>query len=596
MARHSLFLGVLLGLWCGSAGCTVLSPQRSGSLSQEEIEQMARRASPGGDTGSTEPELPRLLMDTSHAAPTGATIVVRAGGDLQGALNGAHPGDVITLEAGATFRGNFTLPNKAGSGWIVIRTAADTSLPAPGTRVGPADAGRMPKIVSPNQTAAIRTAAGAHHYRLMGLEVTVAAGVPQNYSLLELGSGSQTLSGVPHHLILDRMYIHGNPTATVRRAVTLNSAYTAIVDSYLSDCHELGADSQAVGGWNGPGPFKIVNNYLEGAGENFILGGGDPSIPNLVLSDVEFRRNHCYKPLSWRVGDPSYAGRRWSVKNLFELKNAQRVLIDGNVFENNWVDAQNGYAILFTVRNQDGGAPWSTVQDVTFTNNIVRHAGGGLNIHGRDGNFPSQQSRRFKIANNLFEDIDGRRWGGGGTFLLVSAVPNIQAHHNTILQSGNLVSPYGGPSAAFVFLNNIGPHNEYGIFGDNRGSGNAGISFYFPDGIFRRNVIAGAEARSYPADNFYPASLSRVGFLGLGAGNYRLSPSSPYKNAGTDGRDLGCDFDALQRAQGPAAGRTGAQAMAPAPFAASSRRCPAPSDGRFRGGARSPFPLPASCG
>ena len=38
-------------------------------------------------------------------------------------------------------------------------------------------------------------------------------------------------------------------------------------------------------------------------------------------------------PLSWRIGDPSYAGTEWSVKNLFELKNARRVLVDGNIFQ-----------------------------------------------------------------------------------------------------------------------------------------------------------------------------------------------------------------------------------------------------------------------
>jgi uncharacterized protein (TIGR03437 family) len=500
------------------------------------------------DNAAAQPELPRILIDTTYTPPAGATIVVRAGGDLQAALNRAQPGEVIALEAGATFRGNFTLPRKTGDGWIVIRGTADGSLPPPGTRVTPAHAALMPKIVSPNSEPAIATAPGAHHYRLIGLEVTLAPGAPRIYSLLELGSVSQTLAEAPHHLILDRMYIHGSPTQTVRRAVALNTAHTAIIDSYLSDCHEFGADSQAIGGWNGPGPFKIVNNYLEGAGENFILGGADPSIPNLVPSDVEFRRNHCFKPLSWRVGEPSYAGQRWSVKNLFELKNAQRVLIDGNIFENNWQDAQTGYAILFTVRNQDGTAPWSTVQDVTFTNNIVRHAGGGFNIHGQDDNFLSQPSRRFRIANNLFEDIDGRRWGGSGTFLLSGAVADLQVDHNTILQSGNLVVADRGISARFTFTNNIGPHNEYGIYGDARGSGNAGINYYFPDGVIRKNVIAGADANSYPADNFYPASLSQVGFEGPALGDYRLSPSSPFKNAGTDRRDPGCDFEALNRA------------------------------------------------
>jgi uncharacterized protein (TIGR03437 family) len=498
---------------------------------------------------SAEPELPQIYIDSSYTPPTGATIVVRAGGDLQGALNRVQPGEVIALEAGATFRGNFTLPRKTGNGWVVIRSTADASLPPPGTRVGPANANLMPKIVSPNAEPAIATAPGAHHYRLIGLEVTVAAGVQQIFGLIDLGSDRQTLSEVPYHLILDRMYIHGSPTQTVRRGITLNSAYTAIIDSYISDCHEMGSDSQAIGGWNGPGPFKIVNNYLEGAGENFILGGADPSIPNLISSDVEFRRNDCFKPLSWRRGEPSFAGRPWSVKNLFELKNAQRVLIDGNVFENNWLDAQNGYGILFTVRNQDGGAPWATVQDVTFTNNVVRHAGGGINMHGQDDNRPSQQSRRFKIANNLFEDIDGRRWGGPGVFLQVAAVPDVQVHNNTILQGGNLVVAGQAPSRAFVFLNNIAPHNEFGIFGDARGPGNVGIRYYFPDGVFRKNVIAGADAEAYPTDNFYPSSLSQVGFQGLATGNYRLAPSSRYKNAGTDGRDPGCDFDALQRAR-----------------------------------------------
>jgi hypothetical protein len=50
----------------------------------------------------------------------------------------------------------------------------------------------------------------------------------------------------------------------------------------------------------------------------------------------------------------------------------------------------------------------------------------------------------------------------------------------------------------------------------------------------------------YPADNFPPLQLSLVGFVNLAGGDYRLSPISPYKNAGTDGKDVGCDFDALK--------------------------------------------------
>src|SRR5260370_8859137 len=99
---------------------------------------------------------------------------------------------------------------------------------------------------------------------------------------------------------------------------------------------------------------------------------------------------------------------------LFRSKNAQRVLVDGNIFENNWLQAQNGYAILFTVRNQDGTAPWSVVQDVTFTRNIVRHTASGANILGQDNNFPSQQTNRILIKGNLFDDVDATRRGGDG--------------------------------------------------------------------------------------------------------------------------------------------------------------------------------------
>jgi len=81
-------------------------------------------------------ELPRIWLDTSYGPPSGRTLAVRAGGDLQAALDEAQPGDVITLEAGATFRGPFTLRRKRGQEWITVRTSAsDDTLPPPGARV-----------------------------------------------------------------------------------------------------------------------------------------------------------------------------------------------------------------------------------------------------------------------------------------------------------------------------------------------------------------------------------------------------------------------------------------------------------------------------
>jgi hypothetical protein len=530
-----------------------------------------------GASLAAEPELPRVYLDTTYVPPSGREIAVAAGADFQAALDAAQPGDVITLEAGAVFPGPFRLPNKSGSAWIVIRTSApDRSLPSPGTRVDPSFANVMPKLVAASGSV-ITTASGAHHYRFMGIEIrprqisdspssgilnlmleaikrvtsSARKGVFQT-NLVQLGTAAETtVDQLPHHIIFDRCYLHGDPNEGTRRGIAMNGKSIAVFDSYLSDFKEVGADSQAIGGWNGPGPFKIVNNYLEAAGENVMFGGGDPSIAGLVPSDIEIRHNHFGKPLSWRIEDPSYAGTPWTVKNLFELKNARRVLIEGNLFEYNWAHAQHGFAILFTVRNQYGRAPWSVVEDVTFINNIVRHTARGMNLHGFDDKHPSQQSRRILIKNNLFEDVDTGRWGGGcckGWLQIANGTAEVVVDHNTAFHSDNVLTASGKPNPGFIYRNNITPHNANGIRGHETGVGHPTLTTYFPGAIVEKNVIAAGDPTRYPPDNFFPASLEAVGFADRTGANSRLAATSPYKRAGTDGKDLGADSDALASA------------------------------------------------
>ncbi len=277
-----------------------------------------------------------------------------------------------------------------------------------------------------------------------------------------------------------------------------------------------------------------------------IFGGGDPSISGLVPSDIEIRRNHFAKPLAWKIGDPAYRGTPWAIKNLFELKNARRVLIEGNVFERNWVHAQTGFAILFTVRNQDGGAPWSIVEDVTFVNNVVRHTGAGINILGRDDLHPSQQTRRVLIRNNLFEDVGGAQWNGGGRlFQLLVETTDVVIEHNTAMQTGPFVIVDGTAHRGFVYRDNIAPHNEYGLVGTGTAPGKPTIDRYFPDAQITRNVIAGGRTVAYPAGNAFPASLDAVGFASLVGRDYRLAPASRFRRAATDGADIGIDVRAL---------------------------------------------------
>jgi hypothetical protein len=467
----------------------------------------------------------------SPAIVDGSTIKLDRNGDFQRALNSAKPGDTIVLEAGAAYTGPFTLPVKSGEQFVTIQSSRAAELPE-GVRVTPSQSALFAKLQSSeNGTPIVRTAAGAHHYKFIGIEFSTAGPDVKINDLVRLGESNTqtTLDAVPHNLIIDRSFIHGFPTQDVQRGISLNSRDTDITNSHISDIHGKGFDTQAICGWNGPGPFNIINNYLEGAGENIMFGGSNPSIPELVPTKIVIRDNHVFKPMSWKVGDPTYGGQHWSVKNLFELKNARDVTVDRNVFENNWTDAQAGSAILFTVRNDEGGAPWSIVEDVRFTNNIVRNSPAALNLLGKDDLKPSKRSNKLEISNNLFYNING-------TFLMMSGYPNVTVRNNTHIQTGNVMTLHGEKSENFVYEKNLTIRDSkgYGVKGDNSGEGTVAVDLFTPGARFLNNVIAQATAKDYPANNAYPSSASEIGFEAPEKGDYRLSARSRFRQAGAD--------------------------------------------------------------
>jgi hypothetical protein len=492
----------------------------------------------------------------AHGAE-GASLNVAAGGNLQAALNAAQPGDVILLEAGATFTGPFVLPAKGGSAEITVRSsAADGALPALGVRISPGFATLLPKILGTSGGPAMSTAAGASYWRLQFLEF-LPNSATSSASLVEFGSAGasqSTLASVPHYLTLDRCYLHGDPMYGQRRGLALNSADSTVSGSYFADFKQANQDTQAIAGWNGPGPFLIENNYIEAAAENVLFGGDDPSIPNLVPSNITVRRNLISKPLAWR-------SQSWTVKNLIELKNARSVTMEGNTIENNWTAGQTGYAVVMTPRNQGGTAPWSVVRDVVIQNNVIRHVAAAFNIAGYDDEASSQQTVNITIRNNLVYDVS-TVYGTSSNpaparLAVIGGGPQaITFDHNTVDNDGSATiylyagyTPSGQQTAGFVLTNNLLRNNSYGVYGDNVGEGTAGLNAYTTNPVVRRNTFAGAVAAQYPVDNQFPTIAQwRSDFVDVGSADYRLVAVSLSRSAGTDGNDLGVGFAELNQA------------------------------------------------
>jgi hypothetical protein len=239
-----------------------------------------------------------LLLTRTAAA---ADFHVASPSALQAALNSAQGGDTVYLAPG-DYSGNFKLPVHAGTGYVTVRTEDPAGvLPGPDIRITPSASPNLARLMSPNSTAVLRTAPGASYWRLELLEVGPAA--VASMTLIELGDGSSAQNSsslVPHHLIADRLYVHGDPLNGVKRGVGLNSGETVLLNSYIADVKGIGFDSQAVAGWNGPGPYRIENNYMEAAGTAVLFGGDDPKILNQVPTDIVFRDNTVTRPVSWR--------------------------------------------------------------------------------------------------------------------------------------------------------------------------------------------------------------------------------------------------------------------------------------------------------
>ncbi len=526
------------------------------------------------------PQLPQTYIDTTFSAPIGATWPAHTSTDFKNALNSANPGDTIVLDAGVTYQGNFTLPVKSNPNnkWIYIVGSALSSLPNPGTRVNPAtDAANMPKVVTPNVTAALTLPAGSNHYRLVGLEVYSTSNYGCNltslppvncYSYQLVFANSAIGRPLVDSVTVDRCYLHGSPTQDLQRAVQANGSNIAVIDSYISDIHQSTNDSQAIVAYYSPGPIKIVDNYLSATTEEVMFGGAGGLNNPWVPSDIEIRNNHFFKDPAWAApGITLPPNAKWVVKNNLEFKSARRVLVDGNVMENSWVSGQNGYSIVLTPRTNQSGLI-AVVDDITISNNILKNMVSGFDTLAWDNScLPANgctnvgEAKRISVYNNLLLLRDPRLPGGANNFgiIVMFDLTDFVFQHNTII-------PPPGASYCYqsVFFNSQGypgthssTHNVWILdnalcrqpTGNGGGQGTAGLTNYMGDPSplaprFLGNVMyvpTVDRVQTFPLHN-YATTLPFV-YVNPGGGNYQLSV--PNWTDTSDGKISGIDNSTL---------------------------------------------------
>jgi hypothetical protein len=545
-------------------------------------------------------ELPRIYVKSSLAdtpAP-GKSTLVKDGQELKSALESAKCGDTLLLQSGTRFEGNFRFPAKNcdDAHWIIVRSSAkDSALPPEGTRMTPCYAGVaslpgrpqyacaapknvLAKLVStaPSEPT-VEFEEGANHYRLLGLEVTRESEKVVYNLIMMKGKGTN------HHIVFDRDWIHGTAQDETTRGIALaTSTYVALVDSYLNDFHCVAVDgacgdSQAIGGGVGDfpmGPYKIVGNFLESAGENVMFGGGEAKY---VPADIEIRKNHIFKPMIWRPGSAGFvggrSGRPFIVKNHFELKNGVRVLFEDNILENNWGGfSQIGFSILLTPKNPGGTCPECTVHDITIRYSTISHVGGGFQIgNGRsDSGQISKGAWNESIHDVVIDDIDAATYRGGGTILQEGNTNNVTAIHDVVVNHVTAVGPNVNTMLVvgndvsdpmmnnFAWTNSIFAAGKNGIYSSGgktncayqRGGPTGTLKACFDPYVLSHTAIIGAKG-NWPSGALLPATPEAVRFVqynnGVG-GNYELQSSSPYKKAGSDGLDLGANIAAVASA------------------------------------------------
>lgn len=298
-------------------------------------------------------------------------------------------------------------------------------------------------------------------------------------------------------ITFDRNRVLGDRDKGAKRGIAANGGGGIVITrNYIDDCFQSypGNDSQAIIAWDMAPGLLIEDNYLSAGSEVIMLGGSDSSSAERMPSEIQIRKNTLTRRPEWQF-------KLIGVKNLFEIKAGRNIVFEDNDLSNVWGGhGQDGYAFAFTVRNQDGKAPWSTIEGVLVQNNRVSKAAAFATFLGMDNNHPSGTMLRVILKDNIATEIDPVKYTGANKLIQIGGRSQLVSIVGQNIKGTGISSNvyFYGPAAShtgMVLADSIFPIAKYGIvFGEGAAVGKPGQippawTRYVVDGIYSNNVM-----------------------------------------------------------------------------------------------------------
>lgn len=381
---------------------------------------------------------------------------------------------------------------------------------------------------------------------------------PQDYSSTQIVMGHDKMMSPdmqPHDIIFDRVLMFGDDERGQHRGITCAARNFSVLNSAFYQFHEQGRDSQCIASWNGGQGLIIRGTFLQGGAENIMFGGGAVRDVSMIPSDILIDDCYFTKDIRWKAG----MVYKPQIKCLLEVKTAKRLTLSNSVLEHCWPAAwPQGVALAIKCNDgSEGKEPWTTTEDVTVINNVIRRVGKFMSIVAmNDGGYTTEQMKRLKVINNLCYEMATSEWPGEGRAFTAANLPaGLEVRHNSIFGGRNAFFYYWYDQkitrgSDIVLADNASDHGTYGIRGADGTSKKSGEAALLADTTSYQiagNALsappAGASANKLPIGNMIVPKDAFTASLDV---DFTVRPSSVLHSLlTTDGKVVGADIEAL---------------------------------------------------